>query len=99
MISIYRYNINDFKYITCVQDFFDGIAGLNEEMDEKNLDRFDVFMSRKSCNKLYDFMLRNINTAEVSKRKWEILCSHDWVSNSPSTAKKEVPDNELWLVW
>ena len=99
MKSVYKYNINDFNYITCVQDFFDEIYGLNEEMAEFDLDRYNVFMSRNSCNKLYDFMIRNINEAEVSKTKWEILCSHDWVTNSPLTSKKEVPDNEVWLEW
>ena len=52
MKSVYKYNINDFKYITCIQDFFDGIDGLNEEMAEFDLDRYNVFMSRNSCNNL-----------------------------------------------
>lgn len=91
-----RFNINDFKGISRMDDFYSGIPEVKDALSS-GVNVGNVFMSQKACEQLLDYMLGRVSPESITRFSWVVECSHDWLCNSPSTYDKRVPDDEVWI--
>ena len=61
MIKKYKYNIEEFKLITCMADFFKGVEGLSYDMNRLHASPLDVYMSESNCYKLLLYMKNRVD--------------------------------------
>lgn len=98
MIKKYKYNIEEFKLITCIADFLNGIDGLSYDMNRLHASTLDVYMSEENCRKLLLYMQNRVGRYSPQKKSWDAKCKYDWIEKSPMVSNKAVPDDEVWLV-
>lgn len=98
MIKKYKYNIEEFKLITCVADFLGRVEGLTRDMEFHKASILDVYMNADNCYKLLVYMQNRVNKYSPEKKGWDAKCRYDWIERSPNVSNKAVPEDELWLV-
>ena len=98
MIKKYKYDIEEFKLITCMADFFKGVDGLSYDMNRLHASPLDVYMSEGNCYKLLLYMQNRVDRYSPQKKSWDAKCQYDWIERSPMVNNKGVPDDEVWLV-
>lgn len=98
MKKIFRFNIRDFSELSSMDEFYRGVPGLYEEINQNQIPFYKVYMNRRSCERLLDYMLSRVPEGSVEKFRWDVICSYDWLNHSPSVYLDAVPANEVWIL-
>ena len=100
MKHILYFDINDFKEITSMMDFYKkvGIAK-NSEFIVKDVRK--MTMNPEQCKLLLEFLKSNQKlqtgiSRSYTPKYYESQCTFEWTMYAPST-NNEVPENEIWL--
>lgn len=97
MRTVFKYNVKDYDWISSMDDFYSGVPGLKSVFDKYEIKPYRAFINRKSCERLLDYMLSRVPLRSVDRFRWEVICSHDWLTNAPNVSLDIVPVDEIWV--
>lgn len=93
----FHYTESSFSEVESIDEFINSVYGLRYTMNHYGLNSKQVYMNRKSCDRMLDVMLSRVPEDSTKKVWWDVKISNDWLNNAPSTAIAEVPAGEIWL--
>lgn len=97
--EIIKYNINDFKKIQTLDDFYKPL-GLYDRLATSEITVFDIHIDREECEILNKFM-KNTNRKKMKKlyteKHIDVAVGMHWLNYAPSSNNSEVPKGELWI--
>lgn len=98
MKKVFLFDIKSMSNIASMDEFYHIVDGLYDYITENKISYHDVYMNRKSCERLLDYLLNRVPEDSVKKSSWDALCSYDWIKNSPNTQLRTIPPNEVWVL-
>lgn len=95
-MKIIKYNIDDFKHIKCMHDFYVSL-GISEDFNVTIKSVAQIRMCYADCDKLLQFILNNVPKSEKKFfRNWDVPYRIDWLNLSPKTDDR-LPSGEVHI--
>lgn len=98
MKKIFQFDLRTFSDLSSMDEFYHRVPGLYDEVVQNQIPYSNLYMNRKSCERLLDYMLSKVPEGSVEKFRWDIVCSYDWLNHSPNVSLCDVPANEVWVL-
>lgn len=95
-MKIIKYNIDDFKHIKCMHDFYK-LLGILEDFDVLIKSVSQIRMCYTDCDKLLQYILNNVPKSKKKLlRYWDIPYRMDWLNLSPKIDDR-LPSGEVHI--
>lgn len=98
-MNIIKYKIDDFKRISCMDDFYKSL-GIFNEIGKTIIEVGQIHMEQENCERLQEYIFeslcKNKKYRVYKEDKLKCFAAMDWLQFSP-VSDKNMPKDEIWI--